>query len=692
MYLDCIHLKNFGIFNDYKVEIQKIQAFYGENATGKTTLLQAIELGITGSVYNHFTGKQDDLLSFVGFSGESYTISLHFDNPKVTVTRTFLRKEITDGFKITQEAAIDPLPEEYAHKLKLGVTEVNAYCQKLFGNIHLFSFQQFFEQSPKKQFEILGTMLPIVYDAQQFREDLANAVEEVGLQAGCDVWMEGFIKPELFGLHLINNCLERVEEKEREHRQRVDAMKKTVRSIGEIKQEFAKVAETIEALEKKKAGVSGDLEKNQKDLTAHEAGKQRREQANKELAWIAQEIAAKETKLNEPFDPAAMKGDKPDRLHAIIGEQKKLEKAEVQAKEEFEILRAEVQEFAQKHQHSQHDDVRREIYAEMLQAIRSQEDCPVCGSTLDTEKIKIANKNLSLPETDFNFSKTAKELEAKLSAAERHVSELSKKLNDLGWERKNITDALTEIDRRIAENDTRQEALKNEINSLKLREAEYKKTLADAAQAVNMDEVATKSLIDGLKIQMQETEQKLRKAYELNGVLIAQEKAAAQYQDFKQALETIKTIKNCVLDLKRAQIQKVFEPLITKIRENFQAVDQNFTFIPEVKFTDDRGNDVFLLGLAPIKPSSPLPEFVPFPRVNTGHQVKLLIALLLALPGDGFKLIMLDNMEKISSTFECDFQTGLIRMVHLFDNFIFSSSRMYGDATVEGSVSWLKLI
>jgi len=699
MRLTKVEVSNFGCFKHSQFAIDPAQAIFGENGSGKSTILKAVELGITGKIYNPLTGKEDDLLDYVGFHDEQYTIVLYFADPEFQITRTFKRQEQKGStYKITQEASIYPRPEEYQHTDRLGVSQVNEWCRKTFGNIYMFSFAKFFTESPRKQFEILSNMIPLEYTAAQLRADILLDMEDAGIKTeGVAGLPEGMVIENLSGLNLVNNALSHAEQKEKEIRAKVDSMKKTVRSLSEIKQEFEKVAETIEGLEKKKAEFTGDLEKNRQEQNKTETAAKEYTRAKQELEHIRHSIEKKQNELdNDPFDPAKEKGDRVERFEQLIGEIKKQEKILKEAEAEAAELKKEIKEFDAIYRKHQADYIRKDVYAEMLKVVETQDICPVCERDLPDGKsqaYKTTISNLTIPPLEIDFAADQQKLAKRQQAIDSVIETAKDILKKSEWQRDQIKDYLEKIDARIEDHQQRRETVQNEINGLELKKVEFEKTIAEYAPPY----AGIAELITGLKLSLQETETKLKAAYELNGILLAQQKAANQYQEMRQALETATAIKTIVLTLKRNAVKKAFAPVIDQVRSIFTSLDADYPFTPLIKFEDDRGNDVFLLGLEPKKPTSPLPEFVPFHKVNTGHQVKLLIALLLSLPVNEYRLIMLDEMEKISQTFEENFQEGLITLRNEFDNFIFTTSRKYSTRpdTAEpekvGAVSWLTL-
>ena len=111
----------------------------------------------------------------------------------------------------------------------------------------------------------------------------------------------------------------------------------------------------------------------------------------------------------------------------------------------------------------------------------------------------------------------------------------------------------------------------------------------------------------------------------------------------KEQLGIAKFLKTALVDIKHDYIQKAFGQFMAKVNVDFRYLNgtkDNWYF--QIRFQDERGNNVFQPGLVPDEPPTPYNDgFIPFSSVNEGHRLKILMAFMLNIPQDGMRIFLL---------------------------------------------------
>lgn len=693
MQLKSLKLTNFNGFKEKVIEFpSKLTAIFGENGAGKSTILQGIELAINGSIYNPLTGKQADMLDYFGFHDDKFTVELTVTNPdmvEITITREFVRSVSSKGAKVTQNASILPVPESMQND-NIGVTTVNTFCAGLFGNVHHFDFQTFFTLSPAKQFETLASVLSLNMTPEILEEEIFYYLDEANIANQVDISLH--IHKSQKDLALLNSAVASAERVEKLHRDTVDSMKKTVRSLQEIKDQFQKVNETIQDLEARKKKTVEGKEQAQRDLSVFEQAEQKKTTAKLQLEQLDFDIKRIDDQMNNSIHR--------DYEREIVDAQKSISTlAEYRAGKRNQLagLEKQLQDIKEKmkHLHSQFSDMTInqavvDFRNELMNALEESGKCPICERDFENGDRAVAVSNL-----DFNSSDVRNDISDKLKELEKEEMNTNTGIRVLRDEINDVTIEINSFESRIANSRdglAHQEVIKKQNDQLlkesNLRKATCNETIKSAIEIMSgIDYAKSRDLVAISNQQIAEFDIKLKDAYQMNGVLKAQETAAQTYQANKERLEVAQTVKKIIKTIKANCIEKAFGDITAGISRNFRMISKD-RWYAVVKFTDDRGNQVFNLGLRPMTQSTPLEEFVPFHKVNKGHQMRLLFAFLLSLPADNsFRILLLDEAEKISEGYEYEFIDGLEKLSDDFDNVVICTSRKYQ----HGGGTWLSL-
>lgn len=686
MKLDSIGFRNFCSFKDRRFYLKRINIISGPNGSGKTGILQGIELLLNGSIYDPVTGKNADLLGFFGPHDEVFEVIGEFHDGTV-ITRKFTRKESRGKMAVSQEIDVTPLPAEFSQNP--GVTALEDWLRKKTGNILLFDYQKFFLDSPAKQFEQLFRAFG---DSDMNSDTLKEKLlpDEVVPES---LW-DQIINSSLTGIQLINDTYQNIDRYFKEQNQFLQQYKKTVRSLNEIRQDQENLSASIYELQAQYKDVMSQVEKLTIDINKIENAKMLLATRQQQKESLEKDIADMKKKLEElenPIMPDTKSHE--EKIDELMRQRKSLSIEIEKLSEAIKNLKQQHQSKSNQLKNAFREAGENDALVSMQKILIESGICPVCGNTPEKESLQ--------------------EIVDKLEAQTFSVStvEIQKELEELTWKVSELEDAKMKLEKHLSQYNVEIEKTKHLLESAKLhivnisnlkqqitkRENELTACLASIKEVKsNMpagDAKAMKAQLMGLKERSEKLRADLDEANSQRGILIAQEEAFQRYVDAQANLEIAKQLKTKIQELKADIVESIFMPIEEDTAKKFHALNGDDKWEVEFRFQDERGNDIFQMGLVPVKKTSPiLDEFIPFHRINHGHRVKLLFAFLMSLPNKGLKLYMLDDMEKLSEGYDKAFIEGCLQLKENIDNILITSAHQF-IIPIEGGnlISYIRL-
>lgn len=667
MRISSLEVYNFTNYKAKKFHFNlPVCVIMGENRAGKTNMLRAIELALNGDVVDQVSKKNIDLLRLFGPFDDVMRVVIDIDGLGI-VTREFTKRQDATGFKVSQTMTIEPLPESLA-TTNPGVNVLNAWLKEKLGNLYIFDFLRFFDQSPQKQFEQLFQMFA---GSEKITTPIKILGEIKKDNPHLSVIATELIDKNLKDFQLIADLAYKVDKEKKAVNQDVQAFKKTVRKLEEIKSEQIKVTEELEELEGEYRENQIEIEKLQKESETWQIHNRDRKNM---LEWITAHKNRLDVLNREKgeLDKRLGEIDRLDRLHGLkltyqteIRERKEREK---EAQKKIAELRNHIEELNKKIDIVKKDIGRSEIVQEYIDFIKENGKCPICNRVFDNGDSQLSIEYLTdqLHEHD----REMRFLTDALEKAEAEEKKYNNQLESIHSAIEVLKISLVSLDRKVEEIvalEKNIDKLMIEIVKLNSDLTSAEANLAKATKAIN--EIGDQSHLITRLQQLNERQMNLKSKIDTanyqRGMLVAQETAHQKYLESKNRLELLKSLDEWIKLYKLRTVNTIFKPIEEKINVYYSSLsnkDENGKVL--LKGMDDRGNEAFYIGLQyPVSSILDGEPFVPFQMVNTGHRIKLLLAFLMALPKNNLPLFLVDNCEVISHDYVTSFFRGIFDMI-----------------------------
>ena len=626
--------------------------FTGPNGIGKSSVIQAINLALTGEI----NGKSQPKDKFeYSNDAKSYTVGINAGS--LSVLRSVERHESKS--RKTGEISI-----KYNEKLRvssctsIGIKEQQKEIDKLIGSLSVgFDFKKFSGLTDTEKRNYILSFCDSSYDFNKAIDFLNNQYNDA-------------LNKELYN-EIINKAVNEAED-EKDVQKKVDIMLSYVKEqYSFTRKELERHTATIQKLTDKK-NEKQIADKGLKiDKAKSEKLNEKIIEKEKELAIIkkANEIAEKNMKeierINKELESVKNQKCELNLEQLEADKNKSIDLNNVINKKNIEI--------------SERINKINKEYQELVEAIEKQrkisEKLKEKGVELKTKyhtSINLLQKvknikghcaiNPNIP-CNANFSEWLKQETAA-------TNKLAKELNDTAKIYKTENDKLETIVKKSTtlqeekdklfneqqSNIKKLEVLNNNINiytkkienvknfdSLKNQKieqlnAEKNKLAADENKIVDYTKLETE--IEGLKIELKELKEVIEQKEQLAVLVVQIKEAQAEYSEtesrnniYKELIKSIKKLQNKIL-------QDLLDPIVSEINNNLKtlSIDRKFT----INTVNEQNNDVFNFGL----------DGINFNALSTGQQSILSIAMIIAFiskSNSALKILCIDNAENLDN-------------------------------------------
>lgn len=626
--------------------------FTGPNGIGKSSVIQAINLALTGEI----NGKSQPKDKFeYSNDAKSYTVGINAGS--LSVLRSVERHESKS--RKTGEISI-----KYNEKLRVssctstGIKEQQKEIDKLIGSLSVgFDFKKFSGLTDTEKRNYILSFCDSSYDFNKAIDFLNNQCNDT-------------LNKELYN-EIINKAVNEAED-EKDVQKKVDIMLSYVKEqYSFTRKELERHTATIQKLTDKK-NEKQIADKGLKiDKAKSEKLNEKIIEKEKELAIIkkANEIAEKNMKeierINKELESVKNQKCELNLEQLEADKNKSIDLNNVINKKNIEI--------------SERINKINKEYQELVEAIEKQrkisEKLKEKGVELKTKyhtSIDLLQKvknikghcaiNPNIP-CNANFSEWLKQETAATNKLAKELNDTAKiykaENNKLETIVKKSTTLQEEKDKLFNEqqsNIKKLEVLNNNINiytkkienvknfdSLKNQKieqlnAEKNKLATDENKIVDYTKLETE--IEGLKIELKELKEVIEQKEQLAVLVVQIKEAQAEYSEtesrnniYKELIKSIKKLQNKIL-------QDLLDPIVSEINNNLKtlSIDRKFT----INTVNEQNNDVFNFGL----------DGINFNALSTGQQSILSIAMIIAFiskSNSALKILCIDNAENLDN-------------------------------------------
>lgn len=664
--------------------------FIGANGTGKSSVIEAVELALLGKIKNRQTPRDIFRLSS-NDSEMSVEISIDKGGEEYSVKRRFKKKEKADGTKAFSQSLNVNFSD--ATSIKEQEEDMN----KVFGTLPVsFDFNSFSSLSnrEKKDFVLSFSSVRPVQTEEEFRDFMESSVlgmvpaniDRPILQDVTNKMVEHVVdlsgKDDIHVLETLDILLEESKDRISYLRKDMDRCLKSQQKLTDKRNDMGiapvKISFDEKVLEKKREMLSEAIStlKNleyTKSLLSKELEKKRKlmdeiDYVNSKSAVdkepFERKIESSQKELKELNDKYALLEVEKTSVIESIDEVKKILQSKRDVFMEFKEEGVKLKEKI----NNEND---------LLSKVKATGGRCVINSTIPCHEdfggwITAKESNILIMNKGLDEKRTALEkIREEMVAAEKEYESLHEKHRAMGAESNMIVTKSSQLNREISELVKKLEELvgfdkvKGEkLSNLSTNLNECIKTI-DAFQdeVKKLEESAPAEKADTLREEIKLLSETLEKKKESALLTTQIEESVKEYDITAKSLEAMKYIQSVILSSKTAIFERLLAPVTKTINENLKNMNYH-------EFFAEMEDQEFVFGLK--KTSG---EKVPFEALSTGQQAVLSVCMVASFIENSdtkLKVFAIDNVENIDYLNFEKVVTGLSKIRPKFDNIILS--------------------
>ena len=629
----------------------------GNNGSGKTRLLQAIQLGLSGAVPHPIEDRSIDLIELFTRDGEdNMSVSMDFEP-----SQNFIR-----GFSIAKSAGKDSVKQTIrVGEESLPTSIGDATIKNLVGDFPIMlNIHEFIRMSDAKRAELIFKFCPI--DKEKTRHQILAINNSVFAKHKTEVmnpvcvWLDN---NDGVGVAMVLKYL-----KEQESLLRKTIKENQAAGMGNVKSSATDGKSSLRHIE----DITTDLTQTKsswasliQSIEQSKATTQAHSRLNAEKAQLTDQIEQKK-KLVNPDAIVEMKA-KIAVLEKDVDEADLDDKRIEESKERLRVLKfdwALAKDIVAQKRHLWSSTRYRLDFI-------SGGKCPACGqATKDTmsemgkDVVALENElGVAIKAQDLLSDEWKKEETVQSGLLAAH-DEKVKMVNTLINEAHRLRNLVANAEGGLAYLMDMQKKL-DELNHTKID-----------GEMVNLDEAELQK--QGLEESMKNLTAELERKRDYDTKITQAKSMLLKAKQAEHDLEMVKELTDKTTNLRWEIVKEALEPIKKEASELFSVCGQKATF--DFQFMDRRGNEVFKFGW--MFAGEVYDSFVDFDSLSTAQQLFTIISLLAPLIHRGnpkLRLLMIDNVEVVDEVNRRGFLSLLIeaKRFHL-DNLIVASSLPYG--------------
>ena len=332
MYPVKIILRNFGLLNG-EYPLSKVTLITGDNRTGKTTLLKALEVGLTGTVYDNEARRNSTFDELVAEGVNSYGVRTIFDNG-FWIDRNFQRIEDSKGdVTVKQQLDFQGIPQGAIGKIRQAEQALAMVINPSTYGLHISAIVE--AKTTERRKILLGMLVGATDDSQPLDALISSKAGEVGSLLPDDLPRLAVLSKEQTGkvsadvlildrLYRINAA---VDENLKTAKSNLNTTTETIRTLGFDKAETVDTSE-IPDLDKQVKNLDTDIEQVSRSIGSAKTDNERSDTLKLEIM----EIEDREKALGTILDRGMIEADK--QMKASCKDQA-IESIEIPFGEEF---------------------------------------------------------------------------------------------------------------------------------------------------------------------------------------------------------------------------------------------------------------------------------------------------------------------------------------------------------------------
>ena len=665
--LTTVHLNDFR-GGKLGVNLSGVDIITGPNGIGKTRILQAVQLALTGAVPHPIEERNIELNElFTKSLGQvEMGVEAVFDDGMPRVERKFSLSSKNAKDSIKQTVVVNGIPK--------GVNEASEEITALLGDFPvMFDIHRFIRLSDNARADMILKFSPVdpaKWNADAIIERLSKIFPQLQAVNGEALEvvkvLRGHIKGDPRGA--IENATAYLKAVESQYKKEVKNNQgaaianvemnvadgtKPLREASAIKEELDLLRKQIEELNAvilqsantKKAWEANEREK----ATLSEDIKRYSELASKEvLAAIERDITARLSRIIE-VDPTA---------YGKVDEKKATLKALAEERDGLNIQMAVLQSFITG-------------FVEMIRKVKDHGDtCPTCGQGA-SGVVGRWNEDLAKAAALLE-SEQAKhaEIDRKAKLLEAEINGIEGELHNIVRSNEAITREIHSLEKELAEKKAHATALANYES--RYAELSYKKFDISA----NVAEAELQ--LEGLRSRIAQVEAEQTEKIRYDQMVIAAKTSALKAKQATESLDFAKAAAKELNEIKWAVITDALGVIEKEAAALFALTGEaNVVFSFQLK--DARGNEAFKFGWK--KQTLFGDMFIDFDSLSTSQQIFTIVSLLAPMinrANPKYRVLILDNCEVIDESRRIKF-CDLLIAAHktMLDNIIIASSSPY---------------
>ena len=657
-----------------KQELSGLDLFLGQNGTGKSSVLEAVQLGISGNVNGK--AKPKDIFK-LSANLKSMTVGVTTDNG-IKISRSINRNEKID--KLTSETTV-----KYSEKLEMsgakvegtGNKAIQSFIKENLGDFQIgFDFSKFvgMTDTEKRNF-VLSFCKDIPFEEEE--EYICSYLNSKRTTEDEDIYSN------LIAMFISNAEGEDIQSK-------ISSMLSLAKEqLSYNNKDSERQVAAIQKLNAKKASLEG----SDKGLAID---KKKVEKLNEQIVALEKEVSVIETKNKACIERISQI----EKIKRILEELEKSKPKDITGiSKELVKLKADVDKFSKENSAISENLNKISVdYAKATEEVNKQrkvfDNIKAKGIELKTkfntemalvEQVKGTKKqcaiNPSIPcNADFTEWLTKKNSELKMASetlAKDRISyknellkltKLEEELTNLTSQRENLIKSQqiligninnSNISIRNAEKEI-EEAKKFEdikVEKIKLNQTNLDNLQKEGTEVIKTEE--TLSQISDLKEELNKLKTIIAEKEQIKVVTTQIKEADEEFNKITKTLEVCKTLVKAIgqKGLQGEIFKKLVAPIVDLVNQNYSLMGMDKPF--NIKTVNDQDSEVFDFGIGDEA------EFVSFDTLSTGQKAILSVAIVVAFIRKAevpMKVLCLDNIESLDKDNIKKVLTGLAKM------------------------------